>query len=185
MNALGVESGDTVADLASAPGGKLRMIADHVGADGLVVACDIHPRRLATAKKRSAGMDQIKWLVADASAPPLARSSFDKVLLDAPCTGIGTLRRRPEIKHRMEPEAPHRFGTLQRSLLISALELVRPGGRLVYSVCTVFREETSDVVSGLGGQQSPDTPAIAWGDGSLLGPHISGTDGMFISVFDR
>ena len=185
VNALGVESGDTVADLAAAPGGKVRMIADHAGADGLVVACDIHPRRLATAKKRSSGMDRIKWLVADASAPPLARSRFDKVLLDAPCTGIGTLRRRPEIRYRMEPETPQRFGILQRSLLMSALDLVRPGGRLVYSVCTVFREETSDVVSGLGGRQSPDTLSIPWGDGSLLGPHISGTDGMFISVFDR
>jgi 16S rRNA (cytosine967-C5)-methyltransferase len=69
-------------------------------------------------------------------------------------------------------------------MLEKALGLVRPGGRLVYSVCTVFPEETVDVVAGLGGRAPSDIEGTVLGDGVLLGPHISGTDGMYISVFD-
>jgi 16S rRNA C967 or C1407 C5-methylase (RsmB/RsmF family) len=70
-------------------------------------------------------------------------------------------------------------------MLEKALELVRPGGRLVYSVCTIFPEETVDVVAGLGGRAPSDIDGEQRGDGVLRGPHISGTDGMYISVFDR
>jgi 16S rRNA (cytosine967-C5)-methyltransferase len=184
-NALGVERGDAIVDLAAAPGGKTRILADATGPSGLVVACDIHRRRLATARKRSTDLAQISWVLADARTPPFRSLTFDKVLLDAPCTGLGTLRRRPEIKHRLLPDAPQAYGVLQRELLGKALELVRPGGRLVYSVCTVFPEETTDVVAGLGGRAPESLNGIAFGDGALLAPHINGTDGMFISVFDR
>jgi len=184
-NALGVEQGETVADLAAAPGGKTRIIADAVGPGGLVVACDKHLRRLVSARDRSEALGQISWVLADANDPPLHKRAFDKVLLDAPCTGLGTLRRRPEIRHRIDPGAPEAYGLLQRSMLETALSLVRPGGRLVYSVCTVFPEETTEVVSGLGGHAPTDIEGAVMGDGILLGPHISGTDGMFISVFDR
>lgn len=184
-NALGVEEGDTVADLAAAPGGKTRVLADNVGADGMVVAVDRHRRRLLSARKRFRDVRQIDWIIGDALAPPLARASFDKVLLDAPCTGLGTLRRRPEVRYRIDPESPGRLGSIQRSMLEAALKLVRPDGRLVYSVCTVFPEESIDVVSGLDGNKPTDCPGIPWGDGILLAPHITGTDGMFITVFDR
>jgi 16S rRNA (cytosine967-C5)-methyltransferase len=184
-NALGVERGDVIVDLAAAPGGKTRILADETGPSGLVVACDIHPRRLASAQKRSTDLGQIKWVLTDARTPPFRSRTFDKVLLDAPCTGLGTLRRRPEIKHRLLPDAPQAYGVLQRELLGKALGLVRPGGRLVYSVCTVFPEETTDVVADLGGRAPEDLSGIAFGDGALLAPHINGTDGMFISVFDR
>jgi 16S rRNA (cytosine967-C5)-methyltransferase len=184
-NALGVERGDVIADLAAAPGGKTRILADAAGPSGLVVACDMHHRRLTTARKRSADLAQIRWVLADAGNPPLRSRTFDKVLLDAPCTGLGTLRRRPEIRHRLAPDAPQAYGVLQRDLLAKALDLVRPGGRLVYSVCTVFPEETTEVVAGLGGRVPEDLTGIAFGDGVLLAPHLTGTDGMFISVFDR
>jgi len=185
VNALSVRPGDNVADLAAAPGGKTRAIADAAGPGGFVVACDIHIRRLATARKRSSAFGQVRWVIADAAAPPLAPASFDRVLLDAPCTGMGTLRRRPEIRHRIDEDAPGRFGALQRSMLTTALDLVAPGGRLVYSVCTVLPEETTDVVSGLGGRPPHDIGGMVLGDGKLLAPHITGTDGMFITVFDR
>jgi len=184
-NALGVEPDDVVADLAAAPGGKTRAIADATGPGGLVVACDNHLRRLVSAKKRSQDLEPITWVLADANDSPLRRRAFDKVLLDAPCTGLGTLRRRPEIRHKLDAGAPRAYGSLQRSMLEGALELVRPGGRLVFSVCTVFEEETIDVVSGLGGHAPPSLHGTEFGDGVLLAPHITGTDGMFICVFER
>jgi 16S rRNA (cytosine967-C5)-methyltransferase len=184
-NALGVEPGDFAADLAAAPGGKTRVLADATGPDGFVVACDIHLRRLVSAKQRSATLKQVEWVLADAEHPPFGRQTFDKVLLDAPCTGLGTLRRRPEIRHRLDPEAPRAYGSLQRTLLERALDLVLPGGRLVYSVCTVFPEETTEVVAGLGGRAPSGLEGTPLGDGVLLAPHITGTDGMYISVFDR
>jgi 16S rRNA (cytosine967-C5)-methyltransferase len=183
-NALSVQPGERVIDLAAAPGGKTRALADAAGPSGLVIACDNHARRLSTARKRSSAFDQITWVLADARNPPFIAGTFDRVLLDAPCTGLGTLRRRPEIRHRLDPSAPSAYGTLQRSLLESALLLVRPGGRLVYSVCTVFPEETVDVVSGLGGRPPDDLEGMPMGDGLLLAPHVTNTDGMFICVFD-
>ncbi len=185
VNAMEVETGDRVLDIAAAPGGKTRIIADRVGPNGFVVACDIHARRLGRARQRSHSMEHIRWIVSDASRPPFRDGVFDKVLLDAPCTGLGTLRRRPEIRYRVDEAAPARYGHLQRSMLEAAFALLRPGGRLVYSVCTVFPEETSEVVRELGAVRSPEAPGIAWGDGSLLAPHVTGTDGMFIAVFDR
>ncbi|MFV2001172.1 MAG: RsmB/NOP family class I SAM-dependent RNA methyltransferase [Acidimicrobiia bacterium] len=185
VNALNVEVGSKVADLAAAPGGKTHIIADLIGDSGTVVACDKHHRRLATAKKRLAALRQIDWVIADAGRPALRRGSFDRVLLDAPCTGLGTLRRRPEIRYRIDEGAPERYGEIQRTMLKRALSLVKDGGRLVYSVCTVFPEETIDVVDGLGGHRPADVPGVAWGDGVLLAPHITQTDGMFIAAFDR
>jgi len=185
VNSLGVDIGNRVADLAAAPGGKTRIIADLVGESGRVVACDNHYRRLVTAKKRLADSSNIDWILADAKRPTLRTRSFDRVLLDAPCTGLGTLRRRPEIRYRIDQDAPQRYGEIQRSMLRKALSLVKDGGRLVYSVCTVFPEETIDVVDGLGGHRPDGVPGIAWGDGILLGPHITQTDGMFIAAFDR
>ncbi|GMQ98825.1 MAG: 16S rRNA (cytosine(967)-C(5))-methyltransferase RsmB [Acidimicrobiia bacterium] len=185
VNALEVSVGDRVADLAAAPGGKTRIIADLVGETGSVVACDNHYRRLATAKRRLADSGKVDWVLADAGRPALRTRSFDRVLLDAPCTGLGTLRRRPEIRYRIGEDAPRRYGEFQRRMLQKALSLVKEGGRLVYSVCTVFPEETIDVVDGLGGYRPDDVPGLAWGDGVLLAPHITQTDGMFITTFDR
>lgn len=180
---LAVEAapGQLVLDVAAAPGGKTLHLIDQVGPSGQVVAIDIHPRRLRAARKR---VPEALWTLADGSRPPLQRGSFDRVLVDAPCSGLGTLRRRPEIRHRITPFEVARLAQLQRRLLIAGLDLVRPGGRLVYSVCTVTPEETVEVVEGLGARPPLGLPGRVWDDGWLLGPHLTGSDGMFISVID-
>jgi len=185
VDALEVVPGDHVVDLAAAPGGKTRIIGEQCAPNGHVVAADIHLRRLARARERLHDLDNVSWIVADAGDAPFRNEIFDKVLLDAPCTGLGTLRRRPEIRLRLDPESPSRYGSFQRQMLTEALRLVRTGGRLVYSVCTVFPEETIDVVSGLGAHPPRTDMGVPWGDGVLLAPHITGTDGMFIATFDR
>jgi 16S rRNA (cytosine967-C5)-methyltransferase len=180
--AVDATPGQHIADLAAAPGGKTRALADAVGADGLVVAADIHARRVKDAARRSSSVRQITWLVQDGRLPALRDGAFDAVLLDAPCTGLGTLRRRPEIRFRVEPDAPATYGAVQRELLERAIELAAPGGRVVYSVCTVFPAETTDVVAGLGFAPPAGLPGDVRGDGLLLAPHLTGTDGMFIAV---
>lgn len=182
--ALAPQPGERIVDLAAAPGGKTRAIADAVGGNGRVIGVDIHHRRLRDAATRSAAMPRISWMVGDAGAPPFAPASFDRVLLDAPCTGLGTMRRRPEIRYRVEKDASQRYGDLQRRLLSAAMTLVTPGGRIVYSVCTVTTAETVGVVDGLGFRMPANIEGARHGDGLLLAPNITGTDGMFIALKD-
>lgn len=182
--ALAAEPGDRVADLAASPGGKARALADAVGPEGIVVCADVHVRRTRSAAARSRDIANAHWIVADATQPAFRPASFDRVLLDAPCTGLGTMRRRPEIRLRFQPGAPSRYGDLQRTMLESAIALVRPGGRIAYSVCTITLEETKAVVADLGFMPPGGLPGTLHGDGLMLGPHITGTDGMFIAVKD-
>jgi 16S rRNA (cytosine967-C5)-methyltransferase len=183
--ALDVGPDDTVADLAAAPGGKTRAIADRITGHGWVAASDRHHNRLQKAARRSSNIGNITWVRMDASHPAYRKASLHRVLLDAPCTGLGTVRRRPEIRHRIDPEAPQRYGEMQRAMLIEALALVISGGRLVYSVCTMFPEETTLAIEGLGGQPPDMAIGDVMGDGRMLTPLNAGTDGMFIAVFNR
>ncbi len=182
VSALGVERGQRVADLAAAPGGKTMDIADRLGHDGMVVASDPKRRRALRAARR---VPQAQWMIADGRAPALRGRRFDRVLIDAPCSGLGTLRRRPELRHRATPAEVVRLATLQRQMLAAGFELVADGGRLVYSVCTVTPEETVDQVRDLGAKPPGGLPGREWGGGWLLAPHLTGTDGMFVAVFDR
>lgn len=181
--ATAVEPGMTVLDLAAAPGGKTLHLFDLLAGHGLLVAADRHARRVGSARKR---MDRlgitIPWVVADGREPPFRRASFDRVLVDAPCTGLGTVRRRPEIRHRLEPAGPARMGEIQRALVRAALELVARDGVVVYSACTVFPEETVEVVANLDATAPEGLPGRPEGAGWLLGPHLTGTDAMFISL---
>jgi 16S rRNA (cytosine967-C5)-methyltransferase len=180
--AVAASPGEKVADLAAAPGGKTAQLWAAMEGRGELVAVDANPRRLADARRRLAGLGmEPAWVEGDARTPPSQAAGADAVLLDAPCTGLGTLRRRPEIRHRLEPGDPAAMGAQQRQMLEGALGVVRPGGRVVYSVCTVFPEETIDVVAGLPAAAPPGLPGRPWGNGLLLAPHITGTDGMFIS----
>jgi len=107
--------------------------------------------------------------------------------VDAPCSGLGVLRRRAESRWRIRPESVGELATLQRDLLRAAATVVRPGGRLVYAVCTLTRAETVGVAEWatreLGGFEAIAPPGVPWrthGPGALLLPHAAGTDGMFV-----
>jgi 16S rRNA (cytosine967-C5)-methyltransferase len=180
-NALAVEPGMRVLDLAAAPGGKTLHLLDLVGSTGIVVAADSHRRRVKSAASR---VPEASWVRADAGEPPFRSGSFDRVLLDAPCSGLGTLRRRPEILYRTSPDAVSKLRGQQRRMLEAAMPLVADGGRLIYSVCTVTPEETLDVVNGLG-TEAPDGIGEDLGSGRLLAPHTTATDGMFIARWNN
>jgi 16S rRNA (cytosine967-C5)-methyltransferase len=180
--AVAAEPGMVVADVAAAPGIKTMQLWDAMTRRGVLVACDRHERRARNAARRTD--PGVHWLIADARSPALRPATFDRVLVDAPCTGLGTLRRRPEIRHRIRPGSAPAMGRRQRAMVEAAIPLLRRGGRLVYSVCTVLAEETIAVVSGLGARAPEGLPGTLLGDGLLLGPHTTGTDGMFISVVD-
>lgn len=181
--AVGARAGMTVLDMAAAPGGKTFHLFDQMGGDGVLVGADRHPRRVTSARRRlrKAGVE-IPWVVADGTASPFPERMFDRVLLDAPCTGLGTMRRRPEIRHRLDPASPERAAAVQNRLLDAALSLVKPDGVVVYAVCTVFSTETTNVVADRRAEPPGGLPGRAAGNGWLLGPHLTGSDGMFISL---
>jgi 16S rRNA (cytosine967-C5)-methyltransferase len=126
-------------------------------------------------------------VVADGTVPPWRPGRFDRVLVDAPCSGLGVLRRRPDARWRVQPEDVPRLADLQRRLLAAALPLVRPGGVLVYSVCTLTGEETRGIDGWLARTAPavlplppPGTPWRPAGRGALLLPQAAGTDGMYV-----
>jgi 16S rRNA (cytosine967-C5)-methyltransferase len=184
--AVAPQPGMVILDMAAAPGGKTMHISDQVGGDALIVAMDVHHRRLHSAERRLR-REQVaaSWTVADGRRTPFREGVFDAVLLDAPCTGLGTLRRRPEIAMRLDPGSPRRLAVMQKQMLSEAWRVARAGARIVYSVCTLFAEETIDMVSGYPAAPPDRMPGRSWGKGLLLAPHTTGTDGMFISVITR
>jgi 16S rRNA (cytosine967-C5)-methyltransferase len=126
-------------------------------------------------------------VVADGRHPPVRGSTFDRVLVDAPCSGLGVLRRRAEARWRIDPDAIPGLAAVQLGMLLAAAATVRPGGVLVYAVCTLTAVETRDVaaaaVSALSEWSVLDPPAPPWrpsGHGALLLPQAAGTDGMFV-----
>ncbi|MDP3937962.1 MAG: 16S rRNA (cytosine(967)-C(5))-methyltransferase RsmB [Deltaproteobacteria bacterium] len=153
---VGAARGERVLDLCAAPGGKTAHLAEQVGPKGRVVALDANAARLdlVTALCRRMGLDNVETVMGDARGLPqtVAGDGFDCVLADAPCTGLGVLRRNPDARWRMTPDAPARLAGLQSEILARARTLVRPGGVLVYSVCTFAPEETIGVIEGLLGE---------------------------------
>lgn len=113
-----------------------------------LLACDLHPARLATMRKRlsvTMNLDQVEWRMVDA-AKLTGVGPFDRILCDVPCTGTGTLARNPEIRHRLQPEELARQAARQREILSAGLRLLAPGGRLLYSTCSMEPEENAAVV---------------------------------------
>ncbi len=180
-----------VADLCAAPGGKATALARHAR---LVVAVDLAPARsaLMAANARRLGLANVAVVVADGAQPPLREGSFDLVLVDAPCSGLGALCRRPDARWRAKPEDIPRLARLQRRLLLAAAPLVRPGGWLAYSVCTLTRAETADAdawlaeaLAGWEAASPPGPPWAPWGRGALVLPQAGGGDGMYLLVLRR
>ena len=174
-----------VLDACAAPGGKTLAIAERAAAGRAIAAFDRNRgglRRLVGEAARL-GVDVVV-AGADARRPPTA-CTFDAVLLDAPCSGLGTLRRHPESKWRRRPEDVARLAALQRELVAGVAPLVKPGGLLVYAVCTRTRDETTDVVGALLESHPRFVVEPARGpcvdtDGCLrTAPHRHGLDGFF------
>lgn len=190
--AVGAEAGERVLDLCAAPGGKATALA---GPGVRVVAADVRPRRAALVRENAGRVgvaDRLDVVVADGTAPPWPPASFDRVLVDAPCTGLGTLRRRPDLRWRVEASAVTRLADLQRRLVVAAADLVRPGGTLVYSVCTLTAAESTGVDAWLAGERPdltaappPGEPWRPWGRGAVLLPQAADTDGMCLFRYVR
>lgn len=145
------QPGDRVADVCAGHGGKTAVLARAVGASGRVVALDLHEAKLekiAHELRRLRIDTKVETRAADLTVGTagLAAGSFDRVLVDAPCTGLGTLARRPEILLRVTDADPARLAQTQTAILATAATLVRPGGRLVYAVCTPTAEEGAQVI---------------------------------------
>jgi 16S rRNA (cytosine967-C5)-methyltransferase len=192
--ALGARGGDVVLDACAGRGNKTGLLTRAVGASGGVDAADVHPRKLERLARELERIGQkvrrtiaVDWSRGAAGVP----GPYDRVLVDAPCSGTGTLRRRPELVLRRSRADLDELAGLQAAILARAAGLVRPGGRVVYAVCSILREEAEDVsgaARAVGLEPAPfDAPAavaIAGASTTLrLLPHVHGTDGYFVASF--
>ncbi len=174
-----------VADVCAAPGGKATRMA---ATGAFVAASDLREARVRTMAANVAGLESdARLLVADARRPPYRDETFDRVLVDAPCSGLGVLRRRPDARWRAQPEDVERLAALQARLVDAAVTLVAPGGVLVYGVCTLTVAETLGIDEHLAHVRPEldplDPPGPPWrlhGRGGLVLPQDAGTDGMFV-----
>lgn len=195
--AAGAQPGERVLDACAGRGNKAWLLGQEVGATGAVDVSDLYPAKLEQLQKGPAGRwvrqsFAVDWTVGAGEVP----EGYDGVIVDAPCSGTGTLRRRPEIAMKREPEDLGRLAELQASIALQAASRVRDGGRLVYAVCSVLREEAEDVVGrllqgGSGGVTLEAAPFAGEIGRRLAGeehffrmlPHVHGTDGFFVASF--
>lgn len=193
--ALGARPGERVLDACAGRGQKASLLAEQLGTRGELWACDVHPSKLVMLTEDFARLRlpephvaAVDWTVGSGPVP----ADFDRVLIDAPCTGVGTLRRRPEILLRLSERDPERLGQLAGAIVRRAADRVRRGGRVVLAVCSVLPEESDRVVDQLGDLLEPvpfDAPELAQHAEGLtrlrLLPEKHGTDGYFIASFRR
>jgi 16S rRNA (cytosine967-C5)-methyltransferase len=146
---LDVRPGDRVLDLCAAPGGKTPPLVRAAGSTGFVIAADHHAHRVRAmrAQFERLALTQINLIELDAAKDLPFGIQFQRILVDAPCSGTGTLARHPEIRWRLKPEQLAELHKLQSAMLIQALSQLAPGGRLVYSTCSLEPEENENVVA--------------------------------------
>jgi 16S rRNA (cytosine967-C5)-methyltransferase len=200
---LAPHAGQRILDLCAAPGSKAHQLAVALG-EGLLVAGDLSARRLRTMQRLVGGRIpsgvQFQMVRLDASRELPLASGFDRILADVPCSGTGTLGRNPEIKWRLKPQDITRLAELQRSILRNALQLLAPGGRLVYSTCSLEPEENEQVVEPVLGAakgcralsaaelswEFPDLAALFDSRGYFrTRPDLHAMDGFFAAVIAR
>jgi 16S rRNA (cytosine967-C5)-methyltransferase len=197
---LDVKPGQRVLDLCAAPGSKTTLVADRwldsAAKSIVIVASDLYEHRLRTvvSAAKLQGLKSIQCVALDGRRPlPLAERSFDRVLVDAPCSGTGTLRRNPEIRWRISPADIKDLSGRQKQLLFNAAPVVKPGGRLIYSTCSVEPDENEDVVEAFlennqtfRSVQLPLSSSLITSSGAArTWPQREGTDGFFIYAFER
>jgi 16S rRNA (cytosine967-C5)-methyltransferase len=195
--------GEMVVDFCAGAGGKTLQMGAAMNSSGRLYAFDVSDKRLANLAprlKRSGLSNVFPQRIAnenDAKVKRL-RGKIDRVLVDAPCTGLGTLRRNPDLKMRQNPEGLKELNAKQRSILAAAAALVKPGGRLVYGTCSLLAEENEDIVNEFLAAHPDFTlvPAAGilerqgiriegGGDYLRLYPHVHDTDGFFAAVLER
>ena len=205
-HALQPAPGSRVIDACSAPGGKTTHLAQLMGNRGRIVACDVHEHKIDLIRENAdrLGITIIEPLLYDAASlhEKFAGEQADYILVDAPCSGLGVLRRRPEIRWRKEPEQIKELPKLQLAILESAVRCLKPGGVLVYSTCTITEEENTGVVREILRRRPDLQPEglqdclpgalsdMAGLDTSQAGyvqflPHRHGMDGFFIARFRK
>ena len=179
---LAPRPGERVLDLCAAPGGKTTHLAALMEDRGEVVAVERHPGRASALERTRARMRAscVKVEVGDA-AIPRTDGPFDKILVDPPCTGLGTLQSRPDLRWRARPEAVGELAALQARILGTAAQALAPGGALVYSVCTISRAEGDQVIDAFLREHRD----FAAERRLQLVPHRDGTDGFFIARLRR
>ncbi|WP_371539193.1 RsmB/NOP family class I SAM-dependent RNA methyltransferase [Streptomyces sp. NBC_00466] len=189
-------------DGCAGPGGKAALLAALAAQRGAaLLAAEKQPHRARLVERTLAGNPgPYQVIAADGTRPPWLPGSFDRVLMDVPCTGLGALRRRPEARWRRRPEDLEGFAPLQRGLLREALSAVRVGGVVGYATCSPHLAETrivvEDVLKGRGGQPveaewidvrplMPGVAAVGEGPDVQLWPHLHGTDAMYLALLRR
>jgi 16S rRNA (cytosine967-C5)-methyltransferase len=196
--ALGVREGDAVLDACAGRGNKPAVLARAAGPRGAVDACDTSIAKLERLREELARLalhPRTTFAVDCTVGSGDVTATYDRVLVDAPCTGVGTLRRRPEIALRRERADLAAVARTQIAIASRAAKHVRPGGTLLYVVCSVLREEGEDVVAGVlqarpeleaAHFDAPEARALAGDSPQLrLLPHVHGTDGYFLACFRR
>ena len=199
---LAPRRGEMVADFCAGAGGKTLALAMLMRGKGRVYAMDVSAKRLAALAPRAAraGVSNVHPIVlsgeGDVRAKRLA-GKIDRVLVDAPCSGFGTLRRNPDLKWRHAPEAIAELADEQQRILAAAARLVKPGGRLVYATCSVLRAENEEVAARFaaahpdfaplhcGGLLAAQRIPLQSGPQLRLWPHVHATDGFFAAAFTR
>ncbi len=197
--------GERVVDYCAGAGGKTLHIAALLTNTGTIYACDTAQRRLDRLRERAAraGCDNLRILTLSGSTDTRLKrlhGKIDRVLVDAPCSGTGTLRRSPDIKWRLDAQRVARLAHEAGQILADAARLVRPGGRLVYATCSLLPAENEDVITAFLASHPEftalDTPAIlarraiplpagGEGPGLRLWPHRHGTDGFYAQALER
>jgi 16S rRNA (cytosine967-C5)-methyltransferase len=175
---------DIVLDVCAAPGGKATRLADSAQH---VVASDLHPHRAKLIQENVVrlGKDNVSIIVVDATSHCFSGDMFDRVLVDAPCSGLGALRRRPDARWRILPTDIDKLVHVQQKILAVAKTLVKPGGVLVYSVCTITAAESIDHDDGSWQALPVADEWLPFGRGGRLLPHTADTDGMVILRWRR
>jgi 16S rRNA (cytosine967-C5)-methyltransferase len=195
-HALQPEPGERVLDLCAAPGAKTTHMAALMRDEGKVVAVDLDPRRVRAIGEnaRRLGARSVEAVAGDATGPAFG-ADYDRVLVDPPCSDLGTLQARPDVRWRKGPEQVTELAALQGRILEAAGKALRPGGRLVYSTCTIVPAENERQIRRFLAKRedfaivdlSDPYPEISFGGGPFLQtfPHRDGTDGFFLAALEK
>jgi len=180
--AVPAREGQLILDVCAAPGGKATGIAT---SGATVIAADLQPQRVGLITDNAArlGTSDVLALAADATHPPFPPATFDAVLIDAPCSGLGTLRRRADARWRITPRDVADLVALQQRIIDACAPLVKPGGVLIYSVCTLLAQESTQHAFPVDFEPLIEQPEGEWrpfADGWRVLPHDAGTDGMIL-----